>query len=995
MVRDKLIKRYQFKSVFDKMANIILFFIENVISLPTIRLINRNPQALSPSPFGHGENRISPIICIISIVFTIYIQFIGPEICDNGSLFQVTIIYTSLIPFIPQFTSNQSKQFHTKSAHTDLKIKVYDFKEIGSLNKIITKFYNEEMDNNTRYFLLLKVRLGEYGWRTFHHGIITSSSYLDSYIDFINSQLDISIEEYKDEGNYEKIGFHYFPIPKSRWDQFDEGKWIHVARKPSQTIKLEDFHKKYNIPLNMNYSNWGDVTFSSNDVLIIEGKNNFTVNFNKELNINSIITGNIKFTDHILTDPRYFKRVFKYYTYYIDIIDEKIVFTLNKIKTEFLNSTSDNPYHLKQEDLELKKAERLINPKIGTFDIETIVKDGIHKAYLYSFYDGKVAHSFFADNPGDILPCLNMLRGMLKQKYNAYTFYAHNFSSFDINFMLSALSILDQEGYRVSFMKNNDKYINISITNKTKRVSINLRDSLLVLPMSLANLGHQFGVDVLKTIEPVYQGNINSPFNMCDLTHYNKDVEIINEISLWKENVIKYCETDCISLYQILIKFRDLVFNKWDLFIENYPTTPSLSFGIFRRHYLQDNVIPIYKGKVFDFLRESFTGGSTEMYRPHGRDINCYDANSLYPSVMAHNKFPTGKTYEFIGDIELLYQLEPSIWTTDNSYFIADAQVETIKDLYQPYLQVNHLGKEQGFSENRTIAPNGSFNMKINSCEYQNGIVRGDYKITSKQGYLWFSKSIFKDFVNEIYIMRNVYPKTDPMNLICKLILNSLYGRFAMKPIISRTEFIPRYQNIFEFLDKNIAEDWIEVDKDNILITYRNKNEEGVSDIEYSNSIAIASAITAYARVFMSKFKNNSTFSLLYTDTDSIFIDGKLPNNLVGSELGKFKLEASYQEIVFLGPKIYSGITKDNKVITKIKGFKESKNLTFDNIKELLQENSNLKLNHIKWFRNINTIEMKEQPYILSATANKREFIYESGKAIDTKAFKLNNNKKI
>ncbi len=58
-----------------------------------------------------------------------------------------------------------------------------------------------------------------------------------------------------------------------------------------------------------------------------------------------------------------------------------------------------------------------------------------------------------------------MLRQMLKQKYNAYTFYAHNFSGFDINFIISGLSFLEKEGYRVTFMKNNDKYINISITS--------------------------------------------------------------------------------------------------------------------------------------------------------------------------------------------------------------------------------------------------------------------------------------------------------------------------------------------------------------------------------------------------------------------------------------------------------------------------------------------------------------------------------------------------
>ena len=136
-----------------------------------------------------------------------------------------------------------------------------------------------------------------------------------------------------------------------------------------------------------------------------------------------------------------------------------------------------------------------------------------------------------------------------------------------------------------------------------------LRFSLLILPLALSKLGDQFNVDVIKTIEPIYDNpsDIFNPFHMKDISHYNKEVILISDFNLWKNKVIKYCETDCISLYQILLKFRELVFIKWDLFIENYPTTPSLSFGLFRRHYLHDEVIPIYKGKIFDFLRESFT----------------------------------------------------------------------------------------------------------------------------------------------------------------------------------------------------------------------------------------------------------------------------------------------------------------------------------------------------------------------------------------------------
>ena len=89
------------------------------------------------------------------------------------------------------------------------------------------------------------------------------------------------------------------------------------------------------------------------------------------------------------------------------------------------------------------------------------------------------------------------------------------------------------------------------------------------------------------------------------------------------------------------------------------------------------------------------------------------------------------------------------------------------------------------------------------------------------------------------------------------------------------------------------------------------------------------------------------------------------------------------------------GITENGKTITKIKGFKNSNNLDFNEIKNLLTKNSQLKLNHVKWFRNVNKITMKESPYLLTNTENKRTTIYENNIAVNTKAFTLINNQKI
>lgn len=284
---------------------------------------------------------------------------------------------------------------------------------------------------------------------------------------------------------------------------------------------------------------------------------------------------------------------------------------------------------------------------------------------------------------------------------------------------------------------------------------------------------------------------------------------------------------------------------------------------------------------------------------------------------MAENDFPTGQIFQFEGDPTIL-----------NKYWIGEAQVETKSDLYQPYLQVHHKTK----SGWRTVAPNGSFNMVINSSEYQNAIK--DYNISISKGYL-FEKStnIFSNYVNDLFKMRQQYSKSDPMNFIAKLLLNSIYGRFGMDPVLNEHEFgnLERIQ----VLSKNVKDlDYEKIDEDLYFISYCGEADEE----SFGISVSIASAVTAYARVYMSQFKNNPYYNLYYTDTDSIFIDKELDSTLVNNKLGGMKLEYKFTDSVFLSPKVYAGKTAEGKQIIKIKGFKDSSQLSMNDFKDLLQK---------------------------------------------------------
>jgi hypothetical protein len=254
------------------------------------------------------------------------------------------------------------------------------------------------------------------------------------------------------------------------------------------------------------------------------------------------------------------------------------------------------------------------------------------------------------------------------------------------------------------------------------------------------------------------------------------------------------------------------------------------------------------------------------------------------------------------------------------------------------------------------------------------------------------------------------------MNMIAKLLLNSLYGRFGMKDSLPITSIIKKeeYSNsIKKYGEENI---YNIIDLGNHqLLQFNDSNSDSLSKDSFKGvnvNIAIAAAVTAYARIHMSQFKNNPLFpNLYYTDTDSLYFDGPLDDSFISStELGKLKLEGTWDDAIFLSPKVYALIldgvskheihTKDNKdsLVIKIKGVTEKalmdkeNNINFNLFESLLFKDKNFEINQNKWFRSWNpnneSIQIKDQIYTLVQTSNKRELLFNNlGRAIGTKPF--------
>ena len=207
--------------------------------------------------------------------------------------------------------------------------------------------------------------------------------------------------------------------------------------------------------------------------------------------------------------------------------------------------------------------------------------------------------------------------------------YVHNGSLFDYIFLLRYIT----EMGKVKPLIKDGKFININLSwdiqdnnnNKGKyNYSINFRDSLLLLPAPLRKLAIAFNVENKGIFPFNFLKDSNIPLdyigNTPDLKFYDgvtndeyKEMFITN----WdlRKEAIKYCELDCRVLYQVIDKFNSLIFNKFSLNVHKFPTLSSLAFGIFRIHYLKDHKIPQLGGKIYDFIKQSYTGGRVDVIR--------------------------------------------------------------------------------------------------------------------------------------------------------------------------------------------------------------------------------------------------------------------------------------------------------------------------------------------------------------------------------------------
>lgn len=572
---------------------------------------------------------------------------------------------------------------------------------------------------HSKLFVMLKVKFEDGSYVSLTKLNKANWDEIEDLVDSLVSNFEMKMDKYNQKPA-SKLILNYLIQPNA---QHIKSQIFNVSEN---NVESNFSYKGYNLPTTTNLIGWGEKVKSALNTHLIK-KSNSNIHykiivFSDHQEVSVTINDNVlfKFKDYFGIDDKSFRRVIES-NEYIFHDGKEVLYIIERQTNNIENIKTNSKFRL----------------KLWTIDIETRVIDNFMVPYCICLYNGKKALSYFITDFNSAEEMLSKaITDLIIPANNNALIYAHNLSNFDGAFILKIIAKLaEYKKWKFTPILREGRIIELKISFKVGKdtVTIKFRDSLLLLPASLRKLADSFGV-LQKSYFPhrFINGNDLNYVGKTPAYKYWDDITLkeFNEIKSdnWnlKEEAIKYCIQDCITLYQIIYKFAKLIFSKWNVNLNKYPTLPSLAFAIYRSNFMKEFTIPKISGKMYEDIKQSYTGGHTDTYKPSGEDLYHYDVNSLYPSVMATYEMPVGKSHYFKGDI-LSYNKNA------HGFFLCD--IIAPDNLERPLLQTR-VKTDNGI---RTVAPLGKWTDWVYSEELHKYKEYG-YKFTVIEGYLFEKK---------------------------------------------------------------------------------------------------------------------------------------------------------------------------------------------------------------------------------------------------------------
>lgn len=335
-------------------------------------------------------------------------------------------------------------------------------------------------------------------------------------------------------------------------------------------------------------------------------------------------------------------------------------------------------------------------------------------------------------------------------------------------------------------------------------------------------------------------------------------------------------------------------------------------------------------------IRKAYKGGFVYL-NPKYQNVRgikgiTLDVNSLYPSVMYYKMLPYGYPVYFEGEPEL-----------DERYCLYIIHCKATFELKPGHLPTLQLKNNRRFVETEYLTTsrvkiNGEWENKpvemyLTSVDFQLMLDHYDVEFYPFQAGYYYNGFKFKGAVGmfDDYIDHWSHIKettTGALRQLAKLMLNSLYGKFATNPVAYKKmpylaeDGCVRYATVLtkgswtdkkgEFHDKPPENETIYLGQHRKEV-YRTPKEK-LRDPVYT---AMGAFITAYAREKTIRSAQAVYDRFIYADTDSLHLVGQEPPEdleIHPTRLGAWKNEGCFEDSKFLRAKTYmetvDGVTK-------------------------------------------------------------------------------------
>lgn len=424
--------------------------------------------------------------------------------------------------------------------------------------------------------------------------------------------------------------------------------------------------------------------------------------------------------------------------------------------------------------------------------------------------------------------------------------------------------------------------------------TVNFRDSSAMMPFGLGSLTENFGVD-----------------------HKKQDIDY-EKITKVTPDLLEYLEYDCWGLYECIEKYFH-----WKMIKEAGAafTVASQSLKVFRTFLKRD--IQSLRPAADAFVRSSYFGGRVEIFKPFyelkGKNpmLRSYDVNSLYPFVMRNNCYPGSFKYETTRYLE-------------HELGFYDVEVD-VPDMYIPPLGLRYQGMES-----RLIFPTGRFRGVWSTLELNYARTLGVKILRVYRGMIFENLgNIFTDYIDYLYGIRKASKKESVDNVLCKLLMNSTYGRFGLN--------LTREQLVFDRGEVGITAH-IEIPAHGNINSIIRLGTKAVELESSFANVAIPAWVTSAARTHMHKLYLQAPDDLFYTDTDCAKTTHKYASNQ--DDLGEMKLEYKSKLACYILPKTYMEDTLDPMFKVFLENGKISKDKT--SMKVVMKGFDRKKISHFK-----------------------------------------------